>query len=368
MYLGVINTDYNTIIMKGNKAKQTRKQRRNMSVLSFDIGIKNLSYCYLEGDTPDNHAIRDWGIWDLRLEREEGADVANENINDNIHNNQGKTLTTETIQNNKIKCGCKGKNGKNCRSKPLFYEKVNVTGGISGMLKSGGNSAGGATKPEVENRYYCRVHMSQCRSLFTEADTKKIHKMKKAECLQLIQDKHIPIIQDDYSSVHELKKLIKEHIQNNCLMKIKKPKKCKTFPLDKLHKNLYQYITNFLRNKHITKVQIENQPVKINATMKTIQIMLYSIIQSFYYLNPELPKPDVTFLNAKHKGTIYDGPPVECKTKDPYRRRKMLSIAHSKYFLELTDQDKWLEYFVGNSKKDDLADAYLMCLYFLKDY
>jgi hypothetical protein len=330
------------------------KTKGHMSVLSFDIGIKNLSFCYLEGDTPDNHIIRDWGIWDLRLEREV---LNNEIINDNNDISQqyimNKNLTTEIVKSNKIKCGCKGKNGKYCKSKPLFYETVNI------VNDDGLN--------QTENRYYCKIHMSQSKSKFMESDVKTIHKLKKAECLQLIEEKNIPITQEDYSSVHELKKIIKEYIQNNCLMKIKKPKKCKTFPLDKLHKNLYNYITNFLKKKNITKVQIENQPVKINATMKTIQIMLYIIIQSFYYLNPNLEKPDVTFLNAKHKGTIYDGPDIECKTKDPYRRRKMLSIAHSKYFLELTDQDKWLEYFVGNSKKDDLADAYLMCLYFLKD-
>lgn len=318
-------------------AKKDGANKRKMSVLSFDIGIKNLSFCFLEGDTPNNHSIKDWGIWDLRLERQ----VKNENIQDEAGE---MNINAETIQNNKIKCSCKGKKGKPCRSKPLFYESVGE-----------------------DTMYYCRVHLDQRRSPFMEEDVKQISKKKKSECLELIQERQIPITNDDYSTVYELKKILKEYISLNSVKKIKKPRRCKTFPLDKLHSNLYQYITNFLKGKHITKVQIENQPVKINATMKTIQIMLYSIIQSYYYEHPELPVPDVTFLNAKYKGTIYDGPDVECKTKDPYRRRKLLSVAHSRYFLELTEQDKWLEYFSGNNKKDDLADAYLMCLYFLKD-
>lgn len=317
------------------------RSSNNESVLSFDIGIKNLSYCYLEGESQERHIIKDWGIWDLRTSFSVNPDPEQ---NQNLNLLQNTDINTETVQNHKIKCVCFGKNKKQCKRRALFYES------ISG-----------------ENLYYCKGHKENHQSPFLEEDVKRVSKMKKAECLALLEEKKIPIQKEDYKTIPDLKKKLREYIQTHCLKKINKPKRCKSFPLDKLHENLYRYITQFLKNRKVTCVQIENQPVKINATMKTIQIMLYSIIQSYYYQNPELHKPKVTFLNAKHKGLVYEGPEIECKAKDPYRRRKMLSIMHSRYFLEETDQNNWREYFDKNNKKDDLADAYLMCLYFLKD-
>lgn len=290
---------------------------KRMNILSFDIGIKNLSYCLVEGETSNNHIIKDWGIWDLRLGENESTTI-------------------------KPTCCGKTKNNKKCRLKPLYVDN------------------------RIPNKkiFYCKNHKNIHTCKFDEDEIKVIGKMKKSELLELVDVKKIEI--GDYSSVHELRKKIKEYAQNDCLMKIKKKKKCKTFPLDKLHQNLYHYIHSFLQHKEIHLVQIENQPVRINATMKTIQIMLYSIIHTIYYQRG-CSSPKITFLNAKHKGTVYDGEQIQCSIKDPYRRRKYLSIEHSKYFLDISQQSKWEEYFSTNSKKDDLADAYLMCLFALKE-
>ena len=213
-------------------------------------------------------------------------------------------------------------------------------------------------------KYYCKNHKINHSCLFEEDDIRKFGKMKKGELLGIVEDKKLVL--PEYSSVYELKKILKEMAAKSCLKKIKKPKKCKTFPLDKLHRNLYDYINIFLRNKTIHLVQIENQPVRINATMKTIQVMLYSIIKTIYY-NTKRNEPKVIFMNAKHKGTVYAGEQIQCNIKDAYRRRKYMSIKHSEYYLNVSDQSKWIEYFDTNKKKDDLADAYLMCLFALKE-
>lgn len=300
-----------------NMSSNNVKNKKKMNILSFDIGIKNLSYCLIEGETLNNHIVKDWGIWDLRM----GGG--------------------EDIPLKKVCCG-KTKNNKACRLKALYEENISDSG---------------------DKKYYCKNHKVNHNCLFEEEDLRKFGKMKKSDILKLIEEKSISL--PEYSSVYELKKIVKEIASKSCLMKIKKPKKCKSFPLDKLHKNLYDYINLFLRGKTIHLVQIENQPVRINATMKTIQVMLYSIIYSIYYQSNK-PVPIVTFMNAKHKGTVYTGESIECNVKDPYRRRKYLSIKHSEYFLEVSEQEKWSEYFHTHKKKDDLADAYLMCLFSLK--
>ena len=46
---------------------------KRMNILSFDIGIKNLSYCLVEGETLNNHIVKDWGIWDLRMGENESV-------------------------------------------------------------------------------------------------------------------------------------------------------------------------------------------------------------------------------------------------------------------------------------------------------
>jgi hypothetical protein len=317
-----------------------------MKILSFDIGIKNLSYCLIEGNNIDDHRIIEWGIWDLRLGREftlkNPIHKHNENITRADIDNHNSNITNT---NQTIRCSCVNKNGKPCKTKPSFYESDE-----NGNIK----------------KYLCKKHLKTDKTMpFIEDEIGKIYKMKKEDLLKLMDDKNINI---EYSNATELKRKMKEYSKIHCVHKIKKNRKCKNISLDTLHLNLYNYITPFLKVNTVDIVQIENQPVKMNATMKTIQIMLYSIIKTHYYINDnnENREISVDFLNAKFKGTVYDGPKVECNIMDPYKRRKQLSIIHTEHYLKESKQFTRSEYFKNHKKQDDLADGYLMCLYYLK--
>ena len=74
--------------------------------------------------------------------------------------------------------------------------------------------------------------------LFEEEDLRKFGKMKKSDILKLMEEKSIDL--PEYSSVYELKNSERDSFKS-CLMKIKSQRN-KSFPLDKLHKNLYDYI------------------------------------------------------------------------------------------------------------------------------
>ena len=52
------------------------------------------------------------------------------------------------------------------------------------------------------------------------------------------------------------------------------------------------------------------------------------------------------------------------KIKDKYRRNKMLAIIHCQMMIK---DNKFLDYFNSHKKKDDLADAYLMTKYLIKE-
>lgn len=317
-----------------------------MAVLSFDIGIKNLSLCMIDGEDINNHKILDWNIWDLRTYNPNNINIIkekNENINED---NNEDTIKPEFFKKNI--CICFTKSNKPCKSEGIYYETL-------------GN----------KTLFYCKKHKGKARCKFIEKDAKKITKMKKQECLDYIQDNNIPFKETDKlqcRTVADLKKYIKSYIFKNCVKQIETPKKCKSYSLNVIHKNLYKYVNSFLDKyaDKITQVQIENQPVKLNATMKTIQIMLYSLIYNYYYIRDNLTEPNVIFINAKYKGTVYDGPNINGKGNTDYKVRKDLSVEHSKYFLNHSAQEKWLEFFMKNKKRDDLADAYLMCLYHIK--
>jgi hypothetical protein len=140
----------------------------------------------------------------------------------------------------------------------------------------------------------------------------------------------------------------------------------------KVNEYLLQYITQrilknvreiFETNKDvftkITNICIELQP-KVNQRMKFISHVLYATFVDLYQ-NTDIP---IRFIRASQNLQAYNGPPVECKLKTPYSRRKFLSIAYTKWYLEsgilktTFNQDKnWLNMLMSHSKKDDLCDV-----------
>ena len=79
-------------------------------------------------------------------------------------------------------------------------------------------------------------------------------------------------------------------------------------------------------------------------------------------------------MNASNKLKVYKGD-VDSedmkkinKLKSKYSRNKKLSILHTNLLLKEHEYNSknWCEFFNKNKKKDDLADSFLMILYYLK--
>jgi hypothetical protein len=72
----------------------------------------------------------------------------------------------------------------------------------------------------------------------------------------------------------------------------------------------------------------------------------------------------IRFVRASQKLRAYTGPPIECKLKGAYARRKFLSIKYGYWFLEnkfsQEQKDKWLP--TLTSKIDDRFDGLLMAI------
>ena len=143
---------------------------------------------------------------------------------------------------------------------------------------------------------------------------------------------------------------------------IKKHKKINAnhIGLDVLGKNIYYGLKSLKNLDCLDYVLIENQPVLKHPKMKSILMIIFSF---FLFLAEEKQlSHKVILFNPSTKLKIYDGPKIISSKKNKYAQRKDLSIQYTKYFLEKYTDTAWLEFFTENTKKDDLADAYLQAL------
>ena len=96
----------------------------------------------------------------------------------------------------------------------------------------------------------------------------------------------------------------------------------------------------------IDRVIIENQIGQNAIRMKTLQGMI-----TMYFI--QIGVKDIYHWNACNKLKEYDIP-----KKTTYSQRKKLSIQITNDLIEKEYGD-WLEFFLSNKKKDDLADCFL---------
>jgi hypothetical protein len=110
----------------------------------------------------------------------------------------------------------------------------------------------------------------------------------------------------------------------------------------------------------VSHVVIENQPVLKNPKMKSIQMILFT----YFLIRKETIKLHLVSAGSKLKFNIKneDTEKIE-KLTNKYVKRKKLAVEYCKYFIK-EDASK-LDYFNNFSKRDDLADAYLLVRKFM---
>lgn len=110
----------------------------------------------------------------------------------------------------------------------------------------------------------------------------------------------------------------------------------------------------------VAEVLIEKQPPKATEKMK---MLAHAIYDYFLLKHPEIK---VRVVDAKHKLTVYDGPPISCHLTTPYTRNKWYGKKYCEYIMNSKGETEWKEYYLKNKKKnDDLADCYLQGLWYI---
>jgi len=337
-----------------------------MRVLSFDVGIKNLAWCLLEtlpppiasasasslssvadvegisGDAVPVHPtpkpksreecvdvcwkVHDWGVWDLRMD-------------------------TEDERFHPACCMEKTGSGKDCNREPVYVDM------------SGGECLGGI----------CKIHARRTTVPYTSDDIKGVSKKMLGDLRKMAEEFGLDV---RGKLKKEIISGITEAMSRRYLFKIPAFKKAKTVTLGDIHDRIIQRIQDIHSSADV--VLIENQPVKMNAAMKSVQMILWTTLRSRMLENGTgTCAPDIRFINASKKlmvlpdnQTPYWGIRIMDNTtatrlarERNYAERKHESIARVEYLLRISSQKDHLEWFLANSKKDDLADCLLMCLY-----
>jgi hypothetical protein len=262
-----------------------------MKIISFDIGIKNLSYCLF--DVSNNYTILDWDIINL-------CDSNIKHCNQILKNKQ-------TFCNNKALYKLKG------------------------------------------DKYLCKLHTKNRSELFAPNYYYKLLKMKRYS----IKSMNILSNQINYNIIEKNKENIKNelisYINNNLIIKIEENNNSKTINLIDIGIKINKILINKFNLMNIDKVLIENQISTIANRMSNIQYML---TQCFIDNNIT----NIEFISSSNKLKLFD------IKKYNYSNRKKSSIEITNKLLK---NNKWIEVFKNNKKKDDLADSFLQGLWYI---
>ena len=151
--------------------------------------------------------------------------------------------------------------------------------------------------------------------------------------------------------------------------------KCKDISLDEIGTRMYKRLQDEFLEENITEVLLENQPVLKNPIMKSIQILIMGFFKyESVILGREIKL--IKLINASNKLKLgkkliqFNESEDILKIKSKYNRNKKLAILYTNYFLEkelYSDYNKYNTLFNEHKKKDDLSDAFLQGLYYIKN-
>ena len=276
-----------------------------MKILSFDVGIKNLAYCYLEYKDAKIDII-EWDIINICREKH-------------------------------WVCKCVKKNKQICNKQAKYFKN---------------------------NNYYCKTHAKTSNFLIPTEEilkiSKKIKKNKISEKMlrEFVQKNGIitDITPKSFKKKFSKKDLIsnvEDFIEKNHLNYIEKTN-TNTLNMIDCGKLLKKHLDKHFGEKEINKVIIENQIGPLALRMK----MLQGMITQHFIENNVL---DIEFINASNKLKDFLK-----EKKTTYNERKKLSIDVTlDYIVNNNLEDKWGKVFKTHSKKDDLADSFLQSLWYI---
>jgi hypothetical protein len=156
--------------------------------------------------------------------------------------------------------------------------------------------------------------------------------------------------------------------------------------IDDISERIYIEMDNIigeLKNMNINMIDyilIENQPSNLNGIMKTIQYLIYGYFSLIKYWDKEVENVILVNASLKTKNHIYvinmeanaanaakaggEGKNKKGFRRDKYKNNKMLSIELCREYI--SDDEELQKIFNENKKKDDLSDACLQAVSYIR--
>lgn len=212
-------------------------------------------------------------------------------------------------------------------------------------------------KYSLNDKYYCKTHAKKVNDYFiptSELLTFRSKNKKKnlGEIYSFADKFNIPYNKPCTKTA--LFTIIDDYIESKCF-KLIHAKKSSDVNLVEIGKNISKIFTELFEQFQIDYVLIENQISPIANKMKTIQGM---IAQYFIMKNVA----DIDFVSSINKLKYF----VRSRKRTTYSERKKIGIDITNKLIQLNDNFKsWDNNFNKSKKKDDLADAFLQCIWFL---
>jgi len=279
-----------------------------MKILSIDVGMKHLAYCLFDVKSTNVYSIEMWDVMNLCRTGKQ------------VHKCMGFT-----------------KKKTPCNKSPKLYKN---------------------------GEFYCRIHAKNhaFKIPTNNLKEKKIKNLKLLDLKYLMKqlgvqpDKKVGKVRKNGKITFkksEYMDTVLKHINEEYFNFIEKLN-TKDFNLVTYGRNLRINFNDVLKDTKIDRVIIENQIGPLALRMKTLQGM---IMQHFIERNCSIIE-EISPVN-KLKAYIHK--------KTTYNERKKLSIEITqKKCKEDIGLEKWENHFLSHKKKDDLADALLQGLWYLK--
>jgi hypothetical protein len=334
-----------------------------MSIIGWDIGIKNLAFCKLHKLSADDVQTNITSLKNIIKLNDSYYQIENwEVVNIVPKVSEIQKNTGEIMLGNRpiVLCNCKQKSGKICGKKAAACDITTNNGIYNGYCSTHFKSVAPKNTVSVKN------NTCECQ-----------HRVVDGKC----EGKVAYVLADNnyygYCRPHG-NLLLKAQSSSSTavndkveLLKVVRNKKTTSLNLTALADALYQELDTrpYLMQTHT--VLLENQPVLKNPTMKTMQIFLYG-----YYVQNGIRRNStseihcysaskkldlIKFLPTERVQTIV----TELKTiKGQYSRNKRMAVRLCEYMLEnAINADELRSIFSDKKKQDDLADSLLMTLH-----
>jgi len=265
-----------------------------MTVLSFDIGIKNLAWCIT--NTADELEIRGWGNYNL------------------LQDENQQTAAAATCAH--------------CQAKAKYVS-------VHGLS--------------------CARHVPAAAPILKDLSGNVLAKVPGAPVLKaILMQKGIKVPKGKDAMVTAIKA-----VASLPVTKVKVPHAA-AINVSEIHDSIRTFVRTQIAPffPDLTDVRLENQPVLKNPVMKTVQILLFATLRDCI-LETGRASPPFKLVHAgmkvKGKETGTAGYAArkkgsEDRTVERLKAPKMANAAH------------WLAFFQAHKKRNDLADAFCMCL------